>query len=99
MNAEHVPLNNPINILGIEAGTPTLNTLYRVLAPNVSETSKNEFATLDIPLLVMTVVGNHTAKAIKKLLADIVVGNTTKTKGTHAVDGIGPINLTSGLTQ
>ena len=49
-----------------------------------------------IPFEVRTVVGNHTASAIRKLLATITEGKTTRTIGIQAVGGIGPSTLTRG---
>lgn len=39
-----------------------------------------------MPLLVSTVVGNHTASAIRKALAETAVGKAMSTSGIHAVD-------------
>ena len=98
-NDAPIPLNKPINILGIADGIAILNIFCTSDAPRVLETSKYDFFTLDIPELVSTVVGNHTPNAIMKILAINELGNATSATGIQAVDGIGPTNFTSGFTQ
>ena len=70
-----------------------------VEAARAKETSKYELGMEAMPLLVSTVVGNHTASAIRKALAETAVGKAMSTSGIHAVDGIGPSTRTSGCTQ
>ena len=52
-----------------------------------------------MPLLVRTVVGNHTASAIRNALAETAEGKAISTIGIHAVEGMGPSTRTSGCTQ
>ena len=52
-----------------------------------------------MPFIVRTVVGNQTARAIRKALAETVPGKLTSTSGIQAVDGIGPSILTRGWIQ
>ena len=47
-----------------------------------------------MPLLVRTVVGNHTASAIRNALAETAEGKAISTIGIHAVEGIGPSTRT-----
>ena len=96
MNDEHVPLKMPMNMNGMAAGIPILSIEQAFDAPRVAPTSKYEFLMFAIPFAVSTVVGNHTASAIRKLLAIMIDGNTTSTMGIHAVGGIGPRILTKG---
>lgn len=77
----------------------TLVTLKNVFAPRVLDTSKNTLLVLWIPLLVISVTGNHTANAIRKIFAPSVVGNTLNANGIHAVVGIGPIIFVTGFNQ
>jgi hypothetical protein len=52
-----------------------------------------------MPDAVNIVTGNQTASAINPADETVVEGATTIAKGIHAVAGIGPTTLSSGIPQ
>ena len=93
------PMNRPTKTVGSAAGSATRSTRSRSSAPSVRATSKYDLPTLPTPDDVITVTGNQAASAIRKTLAEKLVGNATIAIGIHAVEGIGPMARTSGDSQ
>ena len=52
-----------------------------------------------MPLLVISVTGNQTAKAIRNTFAPCVVGKVESASGIQAVVGIGPMTFVIGVSQ
>src|ERR1700758_4314443 len=52
-----------------------------------------------MPDAVSIVTGNHTASAINPAADTVAEGDTTIASGIHAVAGIGPTTLSSGIPQ
>ena len=51
---------------------------------------------LEMPLAVSTLVGNQTARAMRKALAETTVGKLIIARGIQAVEGMGPSTRTRG---
>src|SRR5262249_49513495 len=93
------PMNKPMKIFGTAAGIATRKIRYAGPAPSVRATSREDARVLEMPEAVTIVSGNHRASAIKPTAETIVEGATTIAKGIHAVAGIGPTTLSSGIPQ
>src|SRR6476620_7799066 len=93
------PMNNPMKIFGTAAGIATRKIRYARPAPSVRATSRYDARVLETPDAVSIVTGNHTASAINPAADIIAEGDTTIARGIHAVAGIGPTTLSSGIPQ
>ena len=52
-----------------------------------------------MPEAVSIVTGNQTARAIRPMAENVAFGETTIASGIHAVAGIGPTTLRTGIPQ
>src|SRR5437868_14512106 len=93
------PMNSPTKMLGIAAGIATRSTRYARPAPSVRATSRYDARVLETPDAVNIVTGNHTASAINPAADTSAEGATTIARGIHAVAGIGPTTMSSGIPQ
>ena len=93
------PINKPIKIFGIAAGTATRKIRNAGVAPSVRATSRYEARVFAMPDMVSIVTGNHTASAIKPTAEKMALGEITIASGIHAVAGIGPMTLSNGIPQ
>src|SRR5256886_9224577 len=93
------PMNNPMKMFGIAAGMATRKIRYARPAPRVRATSRYEARVLEIPDAVSIVTGNQTAREISAAAEKTAEGETTIASGIHAVAGIGPTILSTGIPQ
>ena len=62
-------------------------------------TSRYEARVFEMPDAVSIVTGNQTASAIRPVADKVAFGETTIASGIHAVAGIGPTTLSTGIPQ
>src|SRR5438094_664661 len=86
-------------VMRISAAERSQADQARELVHFVALLVENAARVLETPDAVNIVTGNHTASAINPAADTIAEGDTTIARGIHAVAGIGPTTLSSGIPQ
>ena len=95
------PMNKPMKMLGMAAGIgDSEDQVERGRRPACGRRRGTRRACWKCPEAVSIVTGNQTASAISPTAETIAEGGeTTIASGIHAVAGIGPTTLSSGIPQ